>query len=723
MIRAVRPLSLLVVLWFAPLAAVEVELRAPLTTIYEQAMAAAAVQVAVELTVPAGAPADLGVGLYAADRDGGWWQRPLAAQVRPGQHRYAIRLSAETALAAEPAPASWSPLRRTGRVGIYLWSASTSRSRLGVAITISPLSPPPPAARLIDVVPGLAHLAVGERYELSVRPDPAPSDPWGEDPALVLAIHEPGGTLREVVGFLREAMEPLDRGDRELMRPSGRLALAARFRPRQPGVHRLELRATWLDGRTARVALPPVEASGAPASGLVRVDPIDPRFFSVDGALWWPIGLNLNSTYDLRSKEVNATKLTPARGSLTYAAIIDRFALAGGDAAEVWLSSWNLGLAWRDDWPGFHGLHGLNLANAERLDAVLDHAWSRGVRLKLVLNNHGQASPKADREWKDNPLNVVNGGPCSESAQLFTHPAALAFQERVRRYLVARYADHPGVWGWKLWSEVDLTSGKGEPLVRWHEQAAARLRALDPSGRAVTTHWAGDYRRVDPAIAALPGIGYLCLDAYRRARADNDPAPLADILAGSLHDPTRGLARYGKPVVVTEFGASSGASPEDFRSVDHLIGGWVGLVSGHAAAPMLWWWEWVDQGNRWQPYGALHRFISGEDLRGAEARSLALVAEASGGKLWSRAWIRPGRALGYVLAAGWGARGGEPPLIEEARIRLSDEGAPGTIVVTWWDATAGVAQDHDEIIHQGGPLYLRPPPFRGHLAWKVVRRP
>ncbi len=707
----------------SPLVAAEVELRAPLTTVYEQPMAVGTGRVALELTVPASAPADLGVGVCAIDRDGGWWQRPLAARLVPGRHRFSVDLSAGAALAAQPPPAEWAPLRRSARLGVYLWSTTASRARIGIDAQAGPAVESVTAPRLMALQPGPSHLAVGERYTVTLGLEPVPVDAWGDDPLVTLRITEPGGTVREVGAFLREPMRSVDRGDREDMRPSGPLHLACRFRPRLPGRHGLELRALWSSGGSARVELPPVEASGAPSTGIVRVDAVDPRFFSIDGELWWPIGLNINNTYDLRSKEVNGTRLTPARGTLTYAAILDRLALSGGDAAEVWLSSWNLAPAWREDWPGYHGVHAPSLANAERLDAILDHAWSRGIRLKLVLNNHGQASPNADREWKDNPLNRLNGGPCSDAAQLFVDPVALAFQDRVRRYLVARYADHPAVWGWKLWSEIDLTAGRGEPLVRWHEQAAARLHLLDPSGRPVCTHWAGDYRRVNPDIAALPGIDYLCLDAYRRAKADRDPAPLADILAGSLHDPTRGLSRFAKPVLVTEFGASSGSSPEDFRAVDHLIGGWIGLVSGHAAAPMLWWWEWVDQGNRWAPFGAVSRFAAGEDLRGPEARSLALVAEAPSEKLWSRAWIRPGRAIGYVLAAGWGARGGELPLVEHARIRLSDEGAAGTIAVEWWDATTGGRIGGLDVVHSGGALDLRPPPFHGHLGWKAVRRP
>ena len=698
----------------------DVVLRAPLTTTWEQICQPGSAAASLEVRVPADAPRDLGVGLFVADRDGRWWQQTLGL-IGPGTHRFTVALMNGASLAAEPPPASWSMSRRAGRVGVYLWSAQLSTARIGIDLSVQPRQQAQLAVRLGAIEPGPLRLAVGERYEVAVRPEPLPSDSFNDDPHVALRIAEPDGAIREVEGFLREPMSAIDRGDREDMRATAALRVACRFRPRMPGVHQLTLRAHWRDGRAAEARLPDVVASGVAATGIVRVDPGDTRFFNIDGRFWWPVGLNLHNTYDMRSRDVNATRLTPARGSLTYAAIIDRLAAAGGDATEVWMSSWNLGLAWRDDWPGFQGLHGLNLANGERLDAVLDHALLRGVRVNLVLNNHGQASPKADREWKDNPLNAMNGGPCSDPADVFTSPAALDFQDRVRRYIVARYADHPAVWGWKLWSEVDLTAGKGEPLVRWHEQAAKRWRQLDPSGRAVTTHWAGDYRRVDPAIAALPDLGYLCLDAYRRARAEQDPIPLVDILAGSLHDPTRGLLRFAKPVIVTEFGASSGESPADFRAVDHLIGGWTGLVSGHAAAPMLWWWEWVDQGGRWAPYGAVRRFIAGEDMRGSDASSVALVSESPDQRLWCRAWIRPGRALGYVLASGWGARGGEPPLVAGATIRIADVVEAGRLDIQWWDADQGVMLSVSEVAHPGGAFVLQPPAFRGHLVWKVLR--
>ena len=187
-----------------PLLASEVELRSPLTTVVEEVLPIGAGSAVIELSVPAGVPADLGVGVCAIDRDGGWWQRPLGARLKPGKYRFDVDLSAAAALASEPPPATWTPLRRTTRLGVYLWSSSASRARIGVVVQVGKPASATIQARLTAVQPGPSRLAVGERYEVAVRLEPAPSDPWGEDPALTLRISEPGGGVREVSGFLRE---------------------------------------------------------------------------------------------------------------------------------------------------------------------------------------------------------------------------------------------------------------------------------------------------------------------------------------------------------------------------------------------------------------------------------------------------------------------------------------------------------------------------------------
>jgi hypothetical protein len=709
-----------------------VVLRSPLTTLVEAPQRISGDRrLRIELEVPSDAPADLSLGACAIDRDGRWFQTTLAPRLRPGVHRFIVDLGGGAVLDDPGARSRWSTEQAAVcvRSGICLWSA-----RPGGRVTVRDLAavPASPHAdrpqRLIDLAmqdlgrDGTARGRTGERWSLTLRPDPWPANPFDPDLfRLDLLVTAPDGQVLRLPGFARQPTALSDRGDREDADPAGPGHFAARFRPRLPGRHRLRLAWSVGGGSERLEPLPDLVVAGEPRDEVMRVDQTDPRFFQVAGNWYWPIGLNLHSTFDKRSLEVNKTILTPARGSLVYAAMIDRLAAAGGDATELWMSAWNLALEWRADWPGYQGIGRYAQGNAERLDRILDHAWVAGVRINLVINNHGQAAPATDREWKDNPWNERLGGPLAEPIEIFDHPAALAGQERLRRYLIARYADHPAVLGWKLWSEVDLTAARGAVVPRWHKTAADRWHDLDVYGHPVTTHWAGDFRRVNPEVAELPEIDYLCIDAYRRAGNGGTWRLLADILADSTQYPHRGLSRYKKPCLATEFGAGSGASPESCRAVDHRTGAWAAAVTGHAGAPMLWWWEWVDQGGRWAPYGAIRRFLAGEDLRGTDARCVELVAGQAGGELWCRAWVRPGRLYAYIQDPDWGSMGGDPARISGAWLEIASQVEAGRLQAEWWDCDTGSVVNRTAIDHAGGALRLACPPFAGHLALKFRR--
>jgi hypothetical protein len=681
-----------------------------------------------EVEVPKDAPADLGVGAFVADRDGHWFQIIRPGTLAPGRQHVEFALDGSSPLVSEPGHEAWQPddAAVEERSGLFFFSTATNRAKLVVdrlTVSATPVATPD-RHRLLDLeLDGLRgeviDAKVGERWSLSLSPQPFPANPY--DPgefALDAVFTAPDGAERRVPGFYLQPMASRDRGDRQLVTPDGAGRFCVRFRAERPGTWQARLEARWRGGATATCALPELHVGGAAHDDVAHVDEHDHHFFSVDGACWWPIGLNLNNPYDTRCRSVCGTKLTPDRGSLVYDAILPRLAAAGGDACEIWMSSWNVGLEWRADWPGYAGIGRYNQGNAWKLDEILDRAWACGIRVNLVINNHGQAAAAHDREWKDNPWNAALGGPLENPIDIFADPAALAGQERLRRYLVGRYADHPAILGWKLWSEVDLTAARGEVCWRWHEQAAARWHALDTYHHPVTTHWAGDFRRVNPSVAVLPGIDYLCIDAYRNANQNGAWRLEADILADSAVYPGRGLALYGKPLLTTEFGAGSGTGPDSCRLVDHLTGCWAGLVSGHAGAPMLWWWEWVDQGERWQPYRAVRRFVAGEDLRGGRSAPLdAQPAES----LWCRSWVKPGRLLGYLLDRRWGADGSEHGRVEDALVIVGDNVGPGTMRIEWWSADTGEVVARSTLEHPGGSLLLTPPPFARHLAFKVWR--
>lgn len=730
-------------------AATTLTVRGPLTSIWDlqrdggQAVAGPIAGLRVRLQIPADAPADLGIGAWCSDRHGRWFQSLHERSLAAGEHEITFPFAVDT-LSSEPWPDAWRPDlgERIHRSGLLFWTTSDRACRIRLEQVV-PLPRPPSGGasqppRLTDLVgPALnsnGHWQgqTGQRLEWRCRPERWPADPYDNERfQLNLLVGRPDGVTERIAAFLQVPMHLVDRGDDVQDLPDGPPRYVVRYRPRWPGAYELALEVTQAD-RTRLIALPACQVDGPVWDDYIRVDADDPRFFSTGrdtGASrhFWPIGLNIRSVNDTRSSRNQNfhSRLTPTRGLFAYLAYLERFAAAGGTAAEIWMSSWNLALEWRADWPGYHGLGAYHQGNAAALDRILDRAAELGVRINLVIYNHGMASHRTDREWHDSPFNTALGGMAKESVEFFTHPDALRMQERLRRYIVARYADHPAILGWKLFSEINLTAAKGTVRYGWFVAAVERWRSLDVYGHPCTVHWAGDYKRPDHSICAAPQADYLCIDAYHGRKRGRKGKILAQLISDGILDPDQGLGRYDKPVLVTEFGGSSKGCPEPQLIAEHRSGPWAALISGNAGSPMLWWWEWVDQHGHWQPYTGISRFLAGEDLRSRpDAASFAARLQATddrGRRLWSGAWVRSGRLLGYCADRQWLRVGGPIDSSDSLEIWVGDRIAAGELVVQWWDPDSGRVIAERSIQHPGGKLTLTGPGCAEHRAFKLWR--
>ena len=713
----------------ASASAVDVALKSPLTTIVPVPgrIPAGPQRIAATIVVPPDAPADLGVGAYVRDRHGRWWQRTFADGLRPGVNHVLVDLAEDQPVAGPGA--AWAPpsAATAANAGLFLWSASASRAvvRIDGLRTLADDPPDRDDPALTRIAPDAPTVATGARWSVRAVPQPYPADPYDTDAfSLTLIVTAPDGREERFAGFHEQPMRAHDRGDREEVEPLGAPQFTVRWRPRAPGVHRLRLEAAWARGGTVAAPLADVAVSGAAQDPYVRLDAKDPRYFAANGDFFWPLGPNLRSITDPRSGDRLGTKPTPVRGTLAYDAYLDRLAAHGVNAVEIWLSSWNLALEWRGDWPGYHGVGRYHEGHAWQLDRILDAAWARGIRVNLAVNNHGQGSGWVDSEWKDSPYNRANGGPLRSPEELLTSATARSSQDQVRRYLTARYADHPAIMAWKLWTEVDFVGEQQrryevEPLlVEWHENAARRWKALDPYDHLVTTHWSSNWTRVHPVVAATPGIEFLCFNAYHYRPGRNEGWILADLFQQSVA--RQALGRYRKALLCTEFGGQFDGCPEPQMIAEHASGAYCGIVCGLAGAPMLWWYEWIDQGARFAPYEAAGRFMAGEDLRDPRGQSIPLATGEPG--VWVRAWSRPGRLLGYLLDLGWQTDGADRGTHAGTRITVAEQIAAGAMTVAWWDADAGRQLSEQRIDHPGGALVLAVPAWNRHLAFKLIRR-
>ncbi len=665
-----------------------------------------------------------GAGLLAwrADRHGRWFQRQVATPLRDGRQELEIDLSANAELKPEGHAGTWNPASaaESGRAGVIVYSDQTNRGAVRLEATWHTQADARPVSHLCDIVPAPAQVETGRRIELSARPEPFPL--WPLDPAcfdLRLLVTGPDDAVTTYAGFADQPYRRIDAGDRESLVATGSPRFAVRFRAKAPGRHRLRLLATWADGTTANVELPDIHADGPEWDDIARPDAGDPRFLSAQQRVVWPVGQNLNSTYDVRSQACLQTKLTTDRGSFTREAFLARLISAGGTGCETWLSPWNLGLEWSDAWRGFHGTGRPNLGNAWALDRFLEQAEAGRVRVVLSIFNHGQGrdGSGAEDDFPHHPWRSANGGWLDNPAGLFTDARAKRGQENLFRYLAARCGDSPAVLAWKLWAEVNLVHAPLEDIRTWHTFASEAFARHDPWRHPVTTHWCGDWRNADHAIAIQPGMGMLTIDAY------HDEGLIADLLAQSTRQAGRdrgGLAVYAKPVLVTEYGGSPSATTPARLLAELQIGGWAAWVHGHAGAPMMWWFEWIDQKRHYGQFGALNRFIAGEDPRSPDARTITPDLRAGGSKLWCRAWMRPGRILGYAFDPAWAENGTVDRQLPSGELFLGDS-RPGRIQLEWWDADQGRATSTTTFDHPGGDVKLPSPGFRRHVAFKLWR--
>jgi len=478
-----------------------------------------------------------------------------------------------------------------------------------VPTTAPSLTPPPaapaptasnPSPTFVKLIPGQADYKAFQPLEWSLETDGAFANPY--DPAVVdlqVRFTSPTGETLLTPAFWTQEYNPASG------QPAGSPGWKVRFTPTLPG--------QW--SAQAVLASPPLQsepqsftvAADPAAPGFVRVNPRNPRYFAFDnGQTFFPIGLNIGWAGEQTLED--------------YTRWMDRLSAQGGTVMRVWMASWSFGLEWNDTPLGDY-TH--RLQRAWLLDQVFRLAEQRGIKIVLVLINHGMFSIGANPQWNENPLNVANGGPLKAPEEFTTNPKARRLFAQRLRYTAARWAYSPALMAWEWWNEEDLTPITPDLLIPWIQEMTPQLRAWDPYRHLVTTSFASAN---NPEVFNLPEIDFAQIHRYD----STDPAQtfpgLFRQLAGQIPD---------KPILFGEFGDS--ASIEDAASPDqaglHLHTGlWASTFAGFASGSMYWWWDsYVDPLNLWPVFGRLDRFLRGVDL--AEYRSGSVGLSPSSAKV------------------------------------------------------------------------------------------
>jgi len=597
-------------------------------------------------------------------------------------------------------------------------------------------------------------------FEITFDLDKRYKNPFSPEQINVVATFTaPSGTTSEAAGFIFQdyerrrtegrsfTYEYQGRSDQrvtvhdvEELVPVGAPCWKVRFTPTEPGEYTYVVRATDEAGETV-TAPRPFTCTPSGETGFVRICATNPACFEFDnGEPYFPIGLNLHSSYDIRYRRLAGRSLEPVNErSFFYERMLSKLSANGANLAEVWCSAWGYGLEWLDGWYGFDGLGRYNLMNAWRLDALLEHARLTGMRILLVYKNHGQFSDRVDPEWRTSPYNVRNGGFLRSADGVFTSSRALENQRRELRYLVARYGHSPSIFCFEVVSETDLTGGYGwsyrsSAFHRWLRTIAEYVHEQDPNDHLVTNHYSGYYRIADERVFRMPQIDFAVCDGYRNGH----DLPTLFVKTAQM------AAGFRKPIMITEFGGDWYGGSRTMLEDDLHAGLWLAwMLRWFGGGALTWWYEFVDDYDLYSHYRAFAAYAAGEDRRDPALRTaLGAVRDAATGRKVALGAIMlkaDTRAYAWVFHTGayteaeYMRRGGpsrsvfdrppaNPTAVRGATLTVEDM-QPGTYLVEYWDTRTGEVAATRTIAASDGALTVPLPKISRDVALKIKPAP
>ncbi len=451
-----------------------------------------------------------------------------------------------------------------------------------------------------------------EKFEITLTLGNSYTNPFDPDEVRVDGYFtSPSGVTFIQPGFYYQAYRLTTNNGVETYTPSGDPAWKVRFSPRETGAYQYFVRVTDASGSTD-TSIAAFDATSSTNRGFISVSRKNSRYFEYDnGAPFIGLGLNVG-WWQFENMRIS-----------TYNYYLSHMQEYKANLARVWMvnsgkdQDWILSI--QDESLGSD----YNLEEAWAFDNILDLAHQKGVVLLLTLDDVNQYT----YNWPDNLYNSVNGGPCSFRSQIFTNADARRYQQRIFRYIVARWGYSPSILSWELFNEIDELqwSDPGywdwQALIDWHQDMAQYIRSIDAHRHLVNTSTGSFKTHAD--LYGLPELGFAEMHFYYVAGccsyAPSDPAgrDMADLTRYYAHLTYRSVT--GKPGIIGEWGLLDqnwGPSPylDDDDPGIHLHNGlWSALMSGMAATGLSWHWNYHHQSDPewWQHYRGPANYFQG----------------------------------------------------------------------------------------------------------------
>ena len=265
---------------------------------------------------------------------------------------------------------------------------------------------------------------------------------------------------------------------------------------------------------------------------------------------------------------------------------------------------------------------------AGRFDEILDDAAAKGIYVMLAHDYHGTFKSQIDvwasnAEWRQNPYNAANGGPCSTQEDFFTDETARRYYKNRLRYMVARWGACTHLAVWEFWNEIDNVMDwqqvSGDAITDWHREMAAFLKETDPYDHLVST---------SVVVRDIPGLWEIDDLDFTQHHNYGQTGTMKESI---LHF----IRRFGKPDVVGEYALGwkgpGKDHPAGMYEGEMHDGLWRGVFSPTPVLPMTWWWEWHYHQGHFFHFGAASAFTARMlERTGCVLQDIPVTAAGSG---------------------------------------------------------------------------------------------
>lgn len=684
----------------------------------------------IDLYWPARGETNAQVMMHLVDWDHLWYQYLVPGYLRPGAtNRLRIDLSSDLPRwKPRGHQANWQlrALAEPQEIGLRVFAEKGLATRPQLVRSRGVPRADASAPRVRHVMVNTNSVRCYEKFELTFELPDRYRNPF--DPKVVdvrAEVTTPSGRHVPVTGFYARRCYRIVDEARERILPRGSPYWCVRYAPTEEGEHRYRIlvrdkfgKTTWGPGTFT--------ASPARRPGFVRVSAKDPRYFEFDNdSMFFPIGHNLRSPNDSRMNQQFPWRRRWADGAAAYHRYFEAMGRNGENFVEIWSAAWSLGLEWTPRQAGYHGVGQYNQLHAWQMDRVLEDAERHGIHINYVVHNHGKFSAFSDPEWVFNPFNTANGGYLANPLVFFTDERAKRDFLNLMRYTIARWGYSTSIFAWELWSELSLVGNKHadhahnrSDVVQWHQDMGHAIKTLDPNDHMISTHYHGDYKIQSKAIIALPEMDLCPVDGYHSSA---DPLYIVELMRlTAVYNNA-----FNKPVLITEFGGSHVA--QGLKHLDDTLHAavWASMCIPMGGTPLFWWWGLIEEENLYPRYGALSRFMQGEDLRdpGLKMVNASLTGPHATG-LGVRCLKSADRAYGWIHATkDFSTRDPQAkPDLEGVQLGLPGM-APRTYTIEFWDTL------HGRVVHKGeaqattAALTIPVPTFARDLAFKLKPKP